>query len=162
MVFIFIKICLTKFLRNVIDFIVSFATGIIFGFGLIISGMVKKTKVINFLNFASDKWDPSLLFVLLSAVGMNVIFFNLILKYKKIPVFAESMQIPTRKDIDWTLIFGSIIFGIGWGISGMCPGPLLLNLLIYPPHSILFFIALISGQYSASKVASIFEKFKNY
>jgi uncharacterized membrane protein YedE/YeeE len=160
-VFIFIRICFKKCLKNIIDFIVSFATGIVFGFGLIISGMVKKTKVINFLNFASDKWDPSLLFVLLSAVGMNVIFFNLIVKYKKIPVFAESMQIPTRKDIDWTLIVGSIIFGIGWGISGMCPGPLLLNLLIYPPHSILFFLALISGQYSASKVTNIYEKLKN-
>ncbi len=99
----------------------SLISGIIFGLGLTISGMVNPQKVLGFLNIF-DEWDPSLSFVM---VGAILIFspLHFIFKRKSRPFFAQSFIIPSKEDIDKNLILGSSIFGIGWGLVGFCPGP---------------------------------------
>ena len=131
--------------KEIKDFLVSFTTGAIFSLGLIISGMNRRKKVIGFLTL-SENWDPSLMFVLMSAVILNFIFFNLIFKFNPTPVMAEKMQIPTNTIIDYKLIIGSIIFGIGWGLSGLCPGPVFVTFFVYIPHLIIYIITLSLGQ----------------
>ncbi len=142
-------------LEDIRDFLISFFTGGIFALGLVISGMNRRKKVINFLT-ANDDWDPSLLFVLFSAVILNLIFFQLIKKYKKQPVFANKFSFSSNTTIDFRLITGSAIFGIGWGIGGLCPGPLFVSFFIYLPHLIIFFICFIAGQVSVV----LFDKLK--
>lgn len=99
----------------------SLLSGIIFGLGLTISGMVNPQKVLGFLNIFGD-WDPSLMFVM---VGAIIIFspLHFTFKRKSRPFFAQSFIIPSKKDIDKSLILGAILFGIGWGLVGLCPGP---------------------------------------
>jgi hypothetical protein len=99
----------------------SLISGIIFGLGLTISGMVNPQKVLGFLNIF-DEWDPSLSFVM---VGAILIFspLHFIFKRKSRPFFAQAFIIPSKEDIDKNLILGSSIFGIGWGLVGFCPGP---------------------------------------
>jgi uncharacterized membrane protein YedE/YeeE len=134
--------------KKISDFLISYLTGIIFSSGLVISGMVKRSKVINFLKFSSE-WDPSLLIVLLTAVGINLLLFYLIIQVKKTPVFGQKMELPTKINIDWPLVIGSGIFGLGWGLSGLCPGPLLANILNYSPYTLFFLVTLVMGQFMA-------------
>ena len=112
----------------------SLLSGIIFGLGLTISGMVNPQKVLGFLNIF-DAWDPSLIFVMIGAI---LIFspLHFIFKRKSRPFFAQSFIIPSKKDIDKSLILGAILFGIGWGLVGLCPGPAIsaisfLNINVY-------------------------------
>jgi uncharacterized protein len=139
-------IILKKKFELVYDYVVSLSTGIIFGVGLILSGMVKRGKIINFLNVTSNNWDPSLLFVLCSAVGLNLILFNYLIRVKKTPLLAEKFELPTKTKVDIPLILGSAIFGIGWGVGGLCPGPLIVNVLMYIPHTLAFLSTCIIGQ----------------
>ena len=112
----------------------SLLSGIIFGLGLTISEMVNPQKVLGFLNIFGD-WDPSLMFVM---VGAIIIFspLHFTFKRKSRPFFAQSFIIPSKKDIDKSLILGAILFGIGWGLVGLCPGPAIsaisfLNINVY-------------------------------
>ncbi len=95
--------------------------GLVFGFGLALSGMTHPEKVLGFLDMAGA-WDASLLFVLGGAVGVTVVAFRFILRMNK-PLLAERFFITRETHIDRPLIVGAILFGIGWGISGYCPGP---------------------------------------
>ena len=142
------------------DILVSVLVGGIFGLGLITSGMVRKTKILGFL--AVDKnWDPALIFVLLSAVGFNFIAFNTIIKNYQIPlVINQKLDIPTNTVIDFKLMFGALVFGIGWGLSGLCPGPVLINLFLYVPHIVLFLVCLIIGQVVADHFGVFLDKQK--
>jgi len=112
----------------------SLISGIIFGLGLTISGMLNPQKVLGFLNIF-DAWDPSLIFVMIGAI---LIFspLHFIFKRKSRPFFAQSFIISSKKDIDKSLILGAILFGIGWGLVGLCPGPAIsaisfLNINVY-------------------------------
>ena len=125
--------------------IFSFISGLIFGIGLTVSGMVNPAKVIAFLNILGN-WDPSLVFVMVGAIIFSAPFFY-ILKNKKKPLFNSSFQIPSRTNIDRNLIIGSSLFGVGWGMVGLCPGPAVSSIVFLQPLSILFVIALISGFY---------------
>ena len=125
--------------------IFSFISGLIFGIGLTVSGMVNPAKVIAFLNILGN-WDPSLVFVMVGAIILSTPFFY-ILKNKKKPLFNSSFQIPSRTNIDRNLIIGSSLFGVGWGMVGLCPGPAVSSIVFLQPLSILFVIALISGFY---------------
>ena len=125
--------------------IFSFISGLIFGIGLTVSGMVNPAKVIAFLNILGN-WDPSLVFVMVGAIIFSAPFFY-ILKNKKKPLFNSSFQIPSRTNIDRNLIIGSSLFGIGWGMVGLCPGPAVASIAFFQPLSILFVIALMSGFY---------------
>ncbi len=99
----------------------SWFAGLVFGFGLALSGMTHPEKVLNFLDVAGT-WDASLLFVLGGAVGVTLLSFRLVLRQKK-PLLAERFFITQETHIDRPLIVGAILFGIGWGVSGYCPGP---------------------------------------
>jgi uncharacterized membrane protein YedE/YeeE len=101
--------------------IISVIAGLVFGFGLALSGMTHPEKVLGFLDVAGD-WNASLLFVLGGAVGVTVLTFRFILRLSK-PVFAERFIITNETKIDRPLLVGAALFGIGWGISGYCPGP---------------------------------------
>lgn len=101
----------------------AFAIGLLFGIGILISGMANPAKVLNFFDLFGT-WDPSLAFVMGGALTVSFIGYRLIFRMKK-PFLAQSFFLPTRSDLDSRLIGGSAIFGIGWGISGICPGGLL-------------------------------------
>ncbi|MBC75965.1 MAG: hypothetical protein CME64_08105 [Halobacteriovoraceae bacterium] len=122
---------------------VSFFAGILFSVGLVISGMTNPNIVIGFLDLFGD-WDMRLLFVMGGAVGVNLVFFRLILK-RETPFFEKGFNMPTAKDIDKNLILGSAMFGIGWGIMGICPGPGLVNLVTGEPLFLTFVVCMLVG-----------------
>jgi len=107
--------------KQTISFIVSLFSGVVFGMGLAISGMTHPEKVLGFLDFAGA-WDPSLLFVLGGAVGTTTLTFHFILR-RKVLLLSGYFHLPVLTKVDGKLVTGSLIFGIGWGISGYCPGP---------------------------------------
>ena len=100
--------------------------GLMFGFGLAVSGMTHAGKVLGFLDITGD-WDPSLLFVLAGAVTVTAVAFRFVLR-RPTPVLVEQFHLPTVEDIDRPLVIGAAIFGVGWGIAGYCPGPAIASL----------------------------------
>ncbi len=100
--------------------VTSFATGLVFGLGLAISQMTNPNKVLSFLDFFGE-WDPSLALVMGAALGVNVFLFRFILKRQR-PTFDIEFHLPAMKQIDHNLVVGSALFGLGWGLSGYCPG----------------------------------------
>jgi uncharacterized membrane protein YedE/YeeE len=123
--------------------IFSLLAGLLFGIGLIFSGMTNPEKVIGFLD-VTGKWDPSLLFVMLGAISISFFAFRLASK-KSTSIFGQPMNIPTKKEIDLRLIVGSIIFGIGWGLAGYCPGPGITAIATSNLKPITFVIAMLFG-----------------
>jgi len=115
----------------------SLLAGLVFGFGLALSGMTHPEKVLGFLDVAG-KWNASLLFVLGGAVGVTLVTFRFILRLSK-PVLAEHFFITKETKIDRPLILGATLFGIGWGISGYCPGPA-IALIASPNWELLAFL----------------------
>ena len=115
----------------------SLSAGLLFGFGLALSGMTHPQKVLGFLDVAGT-WDASLLFVLGGAVGVTLISFRFILRLGK-PLLAERFVITRETHIDRPMILGAILFGIGWGISGYCPGPA-IALIAAPNWELLAFL----------------------
>lgn len=100
--------------------------GTLFGFGLSVAQMIDPAKVINFLDI-TGQWDPSLAFVMAGGLIVNAIATPLILKRDR-PLLSEHFRLPAKNEIDKRIIIGSIIFGIGWGLAGYCPGPMLTSL----------------------------------
>jgi uncharacterized membrane protein YedE/YeeE len=121
----------------------QFLAGLIFGLGLVISGMSNPAKVLNFLDVFGS-WDPSLAFVMAGAVLVTGIGYRLVLARPR-PLFAASFQLPTRRDIEPRLIVGPTIFGIGWGLSGFCPGPAFTALGLATPGALVFVPAMLIG-----------------
>lgn len=145
---------------DLIDLAISTGNGMLFGSGLIISGMVKRSKIINFLNVSNmNTWDPSLLIVLSTSVLLNAILFKLILKFKKEPYYALFFDVPGNNNIDISLVIGSILFGMGWGITGLCPGPAISGLAIYVPHMVFFMLTCAVGMFCAVLIKKWLEKF---
>jgi len=101
--------------------VAALACGIIFGFGLAISGMMNPAKVIGFLDVAGD-WDPTLAFVMGGALLVTIPAYRVILKRRR-PVLASGLSLPAEEKLDVPLIWGSALFGVGWGLVGFCPGP---------------------------------------
>ncbi|CDW76784.1 UNKNOWN [Stylonychia lemnae] len=122
----------------------SYFFGNLFGLGLVLSGMCRQSKVIGFLIWRST-WDPTLLFVLLSAVLFNAIGFRLVLS-RGAPVNNDNFDLPdATANPDWRLVGGAVIFGLGWGITGLCPGPALISLFALS-HVFMFLIMVAFGQ----------------
>ena len=122
---------------------IALISGILFGLGLSLSQMVDRERVLGFLDLAGT-WDPTLLFVLGGAVSVSVITFRFILRQRH-PVLGAKFRLPTRQDIDPPLIAGAILFGIGWGISGYCPGPGIVAIILGTWNPVLFLVALAAG-----------------
>jgi uncharacterized protein len=127
-------------------------SGLIFGFGLALAGMLNPSKVQGFLNIF-EVWDPSLAFVMGGGIIVNAIGYYFVLKRNN-PLFAEKFTLPTTKNIDKNLIIGSAIFGIGWGLSGLCPGPVISNVLLQPQDALIFLIIMIFGLYLGKRIRS--------
>ncbi len=123
--------------------LIALFSGLLFGFGLSLSQMIDRDRVLGFLDVTGN-WDPTLLFVLGGAVGVTVIAFRFVLRLGR-PIFGEKFYLPTRKDIDFPLILGAAIFGIGWGIAGYCPGPGITALVLGIANPILFMMAFVLG-----------------
>lgn len=133
---------------------IAYVIGLIFGLGISTSGMANPAKVLNFFDVAGS-WDPSLAFVMGGAVLVTFIGYRWVLSRSK-PLFDTRFGLPTSSDIDSRLISGSLIFGIGWGIAGFCPGGALPALGTGNRTVMIFVAALISGIYLTRKVEAIF------
>lgn len=123
--------------------IASFTCGLVFGAGLLISGMTQPAKVLGFLDLFG-RWDPTLALVMAGALAFSGL--GLVLARRQVgPLLAPRHLWPTRSDIDQRLVMGSILFGIGWGLVGLCPGPALENLASLSPRVTVFVAAMIVG-----------------
>lgn len=121
----------------------TLVSGLVFGFGLSLSGMLDPARVRAFLDIAGN-WNPSLAFVLGGAVSVSALGVLLTRRLKR-PLFDETFHLPDNQVIDRRLIVGSAIFGIGWGLVGLCPGPALASLSLGLPATILFVAAMVAG-----------------
>jgi uncharacterized membrane protein YedE/YeeE len=131
----------------------SFICGILFSIGLGISGMTQPNKVIGFLDVFGE-WNPSLAFVMGGAVLSYLALQLWIQRNFSIPVLGGSFQIPSRKDLDRSLIFGALLFGSGWGLGGYCPGPAITSLGSGSYNALLFVVAMGIGMLVADRVIS--------
>ena len=121
----------------------SFVAGLFFGLGLVISQMVNPAKVLAFLDIFGS-WDPSLALVMVAAVAVSAVGYA-VARYRGRPFLAARLEIPTRRDLDPRLLTGAAIFGIGWGLVGLCPGPALTLLPLALPKALLFVVAMLAG-----------------
>jgi uncharacterized membrane protein YedE/YeeE len=117
--------------------------GMLFSIGLGVSGMTEPAKIISFLDIFGD-WDPSLIFVMVGAIGVNAILHRFITK-KTTPLFDSKFHLPTKTQLDKKLLIGSALFGIGWGITGLCPGPGLAAASTGQPYPVAFVVSLVTG-----------------
>lgn len=120
----------------------SFLCGLIFGAGLMLSGMTDPTRVLGFLD-VFGRWDPTLAFVMIAALSVTMIGYALLRRRK--PYLAQKPDAPAGGKIDTPLIVGSVMFGAGWGLSGLCPGPAVVNLATLSSQAGLFVIAMALG-----------------
>ena len=125
--------------------LLTFITGLGFGIGLIISGMTNPAKVIGFLDLFGQ-WDPSLMFVMMGAVFVTFFGFKFIEK-RKVTYFKESLHLSGKTHINKDLVVGSILFGAGWAMAGLCPGPALVALGSGNQEAIIFVVAMLVGMY---------------
>jgi len=123
--------------------LVALLSGIIFGLGLAISQMMDPNKVLNFLDIAGN-WDPSLAFVMMGALGVGILSFRFILK-RPAPVFDDTFHISKKIMIDKPLVIGSALFGIGWGMTGYCPGPAFASLGLFSLEALIMVISIYVG-----------------
>jgi len=128
--------------------LVALVAGLVFGFGLVLSGMTQQTKVLGFLDVVSGAWDPSLAFVMVGAIGVHGLLRRVIAarpRWSRRPLFASTYQQPARANVDKRLVVGAAIFGVGWGLAGVCPGPALVSSVALAPSLALFAVGLAVG-----------------
>ncbi|KQV79874.1 transporter [Massilia sp. Root351] len=123
--------------------LMAWITGLLFGLGLIVSGMTNPAKVTGFLDLAG-RWDPSLAFVMVGAIGVGLVAFRLAGK-RSTSLLGAPMRLPTASDIDRRLVLGSLAFGTGWGLAGYCPGPALASLASGGSKPLIFTAAMLAG-----------------
>lgn len=121
----------------------AFATGVLFAVGLALSGMTKPSKVIAFLDLGGA-WDPSLAFVMGGAVLVHFVAFRFITK-RASPLFDASFHLPAKRTVDLRLVIGAALFGVGWGLGGFCPGPVIVSAASGMKSAIVFFGAMLLG-----------------
>ena len=130
--------------------VAALLSGILFGLGLAVSQMVNPAKVLGFLDIAAawrpinGGWDPSLALVMAGALAVTAIGFRVVLR-RDAPVFASAFELPRASAIDTRLTAGAVIFGVGWGLVGFCPGPAFASLALGLPPSAVFVAAMVAG-----------------
>lgn len=132
--------------------LMGYIAGLLFGLGLGISGMTDPARVLGFLDLFGA-WDPTLMFVLGGAVVTNFIGYRLVFKRSN-PIYGEVFQLPTRQDLDVRLIGGSALFGIGWGLSGYCPGPAFASIAGLSVPLAAMLLAMVAGWFLAKAIPS--------
>lgn len=142
-----------------LELAVDFCTGLLFALGLGVAGMTRPSKVSSFLGAFSGTFDPSLIFVMGSALLVAIPGFQFIMHTRIIPkplLFPNTaFNLPSSNAIDWKLLVGSSLFGVGWGLAGLCPGPSIVNLATLRVPSAIFFAALTAGMMAAKKVEKL-------
>ena len=123
--------------------IVSLIVGSIFGIGLAFGGMLDPSKVVGFLDIFGE-WDPSLAFVMMGGIMVNAAGYLILIRGKK-PIFTEKFHLPDNIFIDRRLVVGSAIFGVGWGLGGLCPGPVVASLFLNPNSTAPFLLIMLVG-----------------
>lgn len=134
--------------------LVALISGVLFGLGLGLSQMIDRQRVLGFLD-VTGVWDPTLLFVLGGAVAVTVIAFRFLLRLPH-PFYGDKFYLPKKKEIDWQLVLGAAIFGVGWGIAGYCPGPALTALVLGIWNPVLFVVAMIAGSLTYRWYSTLF------
>jgi uncharacterized membrane protein YedE/YeeE len=137
-------------MKQVLRGLTAFAAGAVFGVGLLVSGMSKPEKVLGFLD-VTGRWDASLTFVMAGAIGVHFIAYRLI-RGRASPLLDAKWALPTRRDIDFKLVLGAAVFGLGWGLGGYCPGPALVSLGSGAAGAVVFTAAMLLGMVAASRV----------
>jgi uncharacterized protein len=132
--------------------ITTFLASLLFGLGLVISGLVNPAKVLNFLDIAGS-WDPSLIFTMAAAVVITGVGYRLVLQRQK-PLCADQFHIPAANTIDAKLVTGAGLFGVGWGLVGYCPGPAITALSLANTETFIFVAAMLAGMALGRRVAS--------
>lgn len=122
---------------------VAFFVGLVFGVGLLVSSMANPAKVLAFLDLAG-RWDPSLAFVMAGAIGVGLFGFA-IADRKTQSLIGQPMQLPKARQIDRPLVLGGLIFGVGWGMAGFCPGPAIVGVGAGEAKAVVFAIAMLAG-----------------
>jgi uncharacterized membrane protein YedE/YeeE len=130
--------------------LIALLCGIIFGMGLSLSQMISPNKVLNFLDITGN-WDPSLIFVMIGALAVAFVSFKWILK-RPAPILAENFQLSRKLSVDKSLLLGAAIFGIGWGMSGYCPGPAVTGLGLLSLESIIMVAAIYLGFFAYNRL----------
>jgi uncharacterized membrane protein YedE/YeeE len=126
-----------------VQVLAALLSGLVFGLGLIVSGMANPAKVLGFLDLAG-RWDPSLALVMAGAVAVGVVAFS-VARRRTVSFLGLDMKLPSARRIDRRLIGGSMLFGIGWGIAGFCPGPALVAMGMGEWKAIIFVAAMLVG-----------------
>lgn len=121
----------------------ALASGLLFGAGLTVSQMINPQKIVNFLD-VTGVWDPSLAMVMLGALAVTAAGYHLVMRRDQ-PLFEGHFHLPTRNEIDVHLLGGAVIFGIGWGLAGYCPGPGLAAMTLGSPEPVIFTFAVLGG-----------------
>jgi uncharacterized membrane protein YedE/YeeE len=129
--------------------LVALASGVLFGAGLALSGMLQPRKVIAFLDVAGS-WDPSLCCVMLGAIAVHSLAYW-IRRTRSRPLFAERFVVPAQSEIDLRLLAGATLFGVGWGLGGYCPGPALASLISLQPGCVLFVSCMLLGMWATAR-----------
>jgi uncharacterized membrane protein YedE/YeeE len=124
--------------------------GLLFGLGLAISGMTDTNRVLGFLDLAGN-WQPALLWVMGAAVTVTLLGFRFVLRQRR-PLFAPDFYLPVTRRIDWKLVGGAVLFGIGWGIYGYCPGPAISALFYGSTDTYFFVAAMVCGMWLAARL----------
>jgi uncharacterized membrane protein YedE/YeeE len=117
--------------------------GLVFGFGLLVSGMADPAKVLGFLDLAGA-WDPSLVFVMGGAIAVGAVAFT-VARRRTVSFLGLDMALPTARHVDRRLVVGSVLFGVGWGLAGLCPGPALVALGAAKHNAVVFVLAMLTG-----------------
>lgn len=123
--------------------VAALAAGLVFGIGLIVSGMANPAKVLGFLDIAGA-WDPSLMLVMAGAAGVAAVAFATV-RRRANSLLGEEIALPTSRGIDRRLVTGSLLFGVGWGMAGFCPGPALVALGTGSAKALVFVLAMLAG-----------------
>lgn len=121
----------------------SFTVGFIFAIGLGISGMTQPQKVVGFLDLFGN-WDPSLIFVMVGAILVHFVTYRIVRK-RESPLLSTQWHVPTKKEITPALVTGSLMFGVGWGLGGFCPGPAVTSLASFEIKPLVFVISMLIG-----------------
>jgi uncharacterized membrane protein YedE/YeeE len=129
----------------------ALASGLVFGAGLALAGMTNPAKVLSFLDLAGA-WDPTLALVMGAALGVNALAYALTKRRAK-PLFADAFALPSSTDLDARLLGGAALFGLGWALVGLCPGPALASLARGDAHLLGFVAAMCAGMVAARRVA---------
>jgi uncharacterized membrane protein YedE/YeeE len=135
--------------RSSLQWITAFASGALFGAGLLLGGMTDPRKVIGFLDVAGA-WDASLAFVMFGAVAVHFFAYRWV-QGSAAPLFADAFAIPGLRHIDTRLIGGAAVFGVGWGLAGYCPGPGLVALGAGSPDALVFVVTMLLGMLLAAR-----------